>query len=368
MRYFSYAFALSLILVSSCSKLDEEIDPNQFTPSGRDAILLRDVNVVSYTPKSVILDIDMNLVGYYQETCLGDGQTGDFVKDYGAQLPLSAISGTFTSFTMQTLSRTITAPTATNANYATVIMMDNSRRFEISELLYNPVFEAMNFYYENRTDKNNVAFGAFAKAGRLSDEVSIFTDFPYDWEKFAFHALDVTQDAAGINNLYDAVNQAIDFADSKAPGNSKSITVINNSTASMSDGQFDLLVAKARAKNVRVNVIDLMFFDPDQYFYPFHLAQETGGFYSYTPSTNDVNFSRYNTIMLNLDDILKNNYYNYRVRIQINYTGPAPDYFEEGVTYWFSNLIYHQIAEPTLCYKALPQEFAQTRFYYEFSL
>jgi len=364
-------FFLLVLTGISCSKLDEEINPDFFPPSGLDKIVLRDAKVLSYTGKSATLEFSMNMLYYYRADCLDDGFFGDYAFKYGTSLPASAFSfPNNQTMNYQIQAQQVVAPVLENNAFSTLLLIDNTSPPPVEGLdnpLENVIFEPINYFYLNNQKPNTIALASFNNMG--GQKVKIHSSFNDSWQDFAYGALTMTEQSGGTNSLYEATYEMIDYVTKEATNAAKSITIITHSSPNLDKQKLQSLIVIAKQKNIKINVLDLQVHDFEaDYFYLYQLAMKTGGMYVYAPTENEKSYRGFSNVMLNYASILKNQFYQYRLRIKINYTGTDPNYFEPGYSYNFSYLLSYFKTDRGLCYKSLPEEFETNYFYYAFDL
>ncbi len=361
-------FFLFVLTGISCSKLDEEINPDSFPPSGLDKMVLREASVLNYTGQSATIEFSMNMLYYYQSDCFGDGFYGDYAFKYGANLPASAFSfPNDQSMNYQIQSQQVVAPVLENNAFSTLLLIDNTSSPPVDKPLDNVIFEPINYFYLNNQKPNTIALASFNNIS--GQKVKVHSGFSDSWQDFAYGALTMTEQSGGTNSLFEATYEMIDYVAQEATNGAKSITIITHSTPNLDKQKLQSLIINAKQKNIKINVLDLQFHDFEaDYFYLYHLALNTGGVYVYAPTENGKSYRGFNNVMLNYASLLKNQFYQYRLRVKINYTGADPNYFEPGYTYNFSYLLSYFITDRGFCYKTLPEEFENNYFYYAFDL
>jgi von Willebrand factor type A domain len=364
------------LLLIGCA-LEPEADADSFPPLGRDEIATRDVEVIGYTANKIEIELRLNMLYYYRIGCL-DEAWGDYLLNYADDLPASAFN--FSAYdgddyqTVLKSTQTIT-PAASNEAFSTLLLVDNTLNFPLTDTddpYSNRKFEALNYFFINTPKPSNFALAAFGNNGKMGTDVKFAADFNENWQKYASEAIKLSEEEGGTNNIIEALNEAIDYVEDNATNPQKSIVVITHSYPNFPLANYETVANKAAAKGIAIHIIDMAFFLSTDIVAYQTLTGRTGGFYisaSAHPNRGYPVFG-YGAAMVQLNELLKQQYREYVVRIEINYTGPDPNYFEPG--YWYSHTIQlqHYLGEDRAACgtKYFLEEFEENMIVYAFKL
>lgn len=377
MRFFSILF-ITVFLVLACAE-EPTTSPDSFPPLGRDEIVTRNVEVITYTANKIELELRLNMLYYYRYggLCL-DEAWGDYLLNYSDDLPASAFNfSAYDGDDYQTVLKSVqtVTPTPSSQAFSTLLLVDNTLDFPLTDTddpYSNRKFETLNYFFQNTPKPSNFALAAFGNNGKMGTDVKFAAGFNEDWQTYASEAIKLSEEEGGTNNIIEALDEAIDYVDNNAPNPQKSIVVITHSYPDFPLSDYQEIANKAAAKGIAIHILDMAFFLATDIFGYQTLTQATGGFYvsaSAHPNRGYPNFG-YGAVMVQLNELLKNQYREYVVRIEINYTGSDPNYFEAGYNYpHVIQLQYYQGNNRSACgTKYFLEEFEENMIVYGFSL
>lgn len=365
-------------MVFACAE-EPTADPDSFPPIGRDEIVTRKVDVISYSANKVEIELRLNMLYYYRfgGLCL-DKAWGDYLLNYSGELPSSAFNfSAYDGDDYQTVLKSVQTVTPTPASqaFSTLLLVDNTRDFPLTDTedpYSNRKFEALNYFFLNTPKPSNFALAAFGNNGNMGADVKFAAGFNEDWQTYASEAIKLSEEEGGTNNIIEALDDAIDYVDDNATNPQKSIVVITHSYPDFPLANYLAIANKAQARGIAIHILDMAFFLSTDIFGYQALTKATGGFYvsaSAHPNQGYPVFG-YGAVMMQLNELLKNQYREYVVRIEINYTGSDPNYFEPG--YWYGHTIQlqHYLGENrSACgTKFFLKEFEENMIVYAFNL
>ena len=330
-----------VLVVFSCVE-EPEIDRDSFPPLGRDEVALRSVRVINFTQSKVELELKLNLLYYYRYggLCL-DKAWGDYVLNYGDDLPTSAFEfeAFDGDFDYQTVLKSVSRQTPNSATqaYSALVLAENTGDFPLTQIedpFSNRRFEALNYFFLNNRSPNNFALAAFGKNGKMGKDVKFCAGFNEPWQTYASEAVTLSEQEGGTNNILDALDQSIDYIVNNATNPNKTIVVLTHTPPDYPYSKYLAVAQKAKLNNVTVHIIDLNLHYETDIFGFNALALNTGGFYiSAGPTGGDYPVFGFGAAMVQLGEMLNRQYQEYVMRIEINYTGTDPNYFESGYLY-----------------------------------
>jgi von Willebrand factor type A domain len=372
------SLSLCVILLLACAE-PPEAHPDSFPPVGRDEVVTRSVEVISYTANKVEVELKMNLLYYYSYGLLCmDKAWGDYVLNYADELPASAfVFDAHNDEDYQTILKSVqrVTPITSNQAFSTLLLVDNTRDFPLTESddpNFNRKFEALNYFFLNTPQPSNFALAAFGNNGKMGVDVKFAAGFNQDWQTYASEAIKLSEEEGGTNNIIEALDEAIDYVENNATNPQKSIVVITHSYPEFPLSEYKTVANKAASKGIAIHIIDMAFFLATDLFGYQELTRSTGGFYisaSAHPNSGAYPILGYSSVMIQMNELLKRQYQEYVVRLEISYTGSDPNYFEPGFIYPHVIQLKYQGEDKTDCgTKYYLEEFEENMILYAFTL
>ncbi|MCX6333862.1 MAG: hypothetical protein NT092_06095 [Bacteroidia bacterium] len=212
-------------------------------------------------------------------------------------------------------------------SFTTLVLIDQSaypENFDSTDY-YNYRFQAFNTFYKNLNGQGKVCFAYFnRKQGDVSVMKVINTQLSGEWnENVARGLLNLTHSQSGSSGLFDALDQAISFIAARGTDNTSITLFVRNKDDGQSSITLSNLILKAKASNIKINVIwlinDPVNVDANTLR---RLATSTGGFTVYMDE-----ILQSNTVFLKLSDLLNLHTYFYRITTRI--TVDPPTFFNQ---------------------------------------
>ena len=231
----------------------------------------------------------------------------------------------------------------TTVPYFTSIMLDQSSYPESFDLndMFNLRFQAINGYLKRLTGNGEVLLSGFARNGRLSDNIEYCNNEPISlWERTtAENLLGLTHKTGGTSCLFDALNSMMDKMIPLNKSNKSIVLLVINKDDSLSSVTQEEVIQKAKANNIRINLIWLI---DDWHNVDFSTLTElpcrTGGFLIYMGDRYQVS-----TIFLGLDKLLtrKVNYYHLDVKLTVDSPKTFALKYTDGIKIFYPETGYY---------------------------
>ena len=321
-----------LMLLSSCKKEPDTLEP----PYRHDASVLLAAKALKYELREIIFNVDVAILK-------GDNES-KLVEDFN-DLPDSSFNfqeGKDERITYEVLNVEY-RDTNAFSTFTTMILIDESaypENFDSTDFT-NYRFQAFNAFYRNLNAQGKVLFATY---NRIGDEHNVLrkinNTFSNQWEEeTVLSLLDLTHKQSGTAALYDALKEAIEIMD-VAEGENKSICLfVRNKDDGKSLNTLDEIIALAKEKNIKINVIWLIKDTQNTDLKALRkLSCKTGGFAVYMGKIYQSS-----TIFMALPDLLRLRYNFYRITVKMTIVSSSyfMETFNDGLrVYYFPPRFY----------------------------
>lgn len=311
-------FLVAILLLTSC----EEDPPVLNIPARYDIPVLLATDVTYYDLQEIHFKLDIAVFK-------GDNELNEVLDFTG--LPDSSFKFSDYVVNGDSVKYFVDKVEYTNSesfdSFTSLILIDQSsfpENFDSTDY-YNQRFQAFNAFYKNLNGQGKVCFAYYNRKQNDGNVMKVInTELSDKWdENIARALLDLTHNQSGNSALFDALDQAISFIASRGTEN-KSVTLfVRNKDDGLSNITLDNLILKAKASNVKINIIWLIK-DPVNVDGGTlrRLASSTGGFTVYMDK-----ILQSNTVFLQLVRLLRmeTNFYRVTARITIQ----PPTFFNQ---------------------------------------
>jgi hypothetical protein len=315
-RILTFVF-LTILLLTSCEE-DPQVLNN---PIRYDVPVLLATNVTNYDFQEISFKLDIAVFK-------GDNEINEVIEFTG--LPDSSFKFNFFSddnIVKCFIDKVEYIDSASFATFTTLVLIDQSafpENFDSTDY-YNQRFQAFNAFYKNLNGQGNVCFAYYnRKPNNVNVLKVINTELSSKWDENVARALlNLTHNQSGSSGLFDALDQAISFIAARGTGNTSITLFLRNKDDGQSNITLNNLILKAKASNVKINIIWLIndITNVDGVTLR-RLATKTGGFTVYMSYVFQST-----TVFLQLPKLLKMETNFYRVSARI--TKEPPLFFNQ---------------------------------------
>jgi hypothetical protein len=303
MKRILYIAGLILVLFAGCKKEEEE--PFFQYLIGIPNATVMGIQYVSNTSNELVIDMDVSVL-------TSNDRNVKWVED-------SAFKPGTIPYLQYTIESVSQMQYPVRDNYSNLLIMDQSGNYDDFDPA-NQRLRALNKFFQdvNNDNRANTAFGYFSRSGNWTDDLFVYNEwanpFKYDYEVAVEQQFWMTFFEGGTSNLYDAINQSINYVDEFAPTDNKMVTAFVKDTDDGLGMYYKDVIANALQKNVKINIISIGAYSNDF----FEMTYKTGGFLSIIDARTLGEVMDKGTTMLGgLNKLLLENLKVYQVRVKI---------------------------------------------------
>lgn len=330
--------AMVVMIISAC-----EEDPKQLEiPIRYDTSVLMATRITYYDLQEIHFSFDVAVFK-------GDNELNEVIEFTG--LPDTAFRFTDYVYNGDSVKHFVDKVVYTDSTdpgpFTTLVLIDQSaspENFDETDY-YNQRFQAFNTFYKNLDGKGKVCFAYFnRRAGEPSILKPINNELSGEWNAdVTRQLLNLTHNQYGTSGLFDALDQAVSYIAARGNGNTSITLFVRNKDDGQSSVTLDDVILKAKANNVKINVIWLIPNDHTtsvDFNTLWKLSTKTGGFTVYMSR-----IFQSSTVFIQLAKLLRRETNFYRVSARI--TIPPPSFFNQ-VSYKTGVYLYYYPPGPFL--------------------
>lgn len=288
----------------------------RYLPLHEDAALLRNYTYSSYTTTSVVYEVEVSALAWYNS---------DFVL-FENEFTLEG-DGTFEVLDFDNANATLTG------NSSTVLLIDQSGSYlELDP--FNNRSKAINKFLEDFVAPGEFMLGGFSASGMVTTPVEYASDnFSSSWVDAAF-LFGLAERTGGTSSLYDALDNALDKLSSSLKPDKNLVVMIHAADAGSSVSLAEV-ITKANLNNVKIHVI--VFGDQPLPSEVWSIAEQTDGMFALCENDSDLItvfdnlerllniYSAFNTLTIQFTptagNVLSGNEYETWIRLTDSYSG-----------------------------------------------
>jgi 23S rRNA pseudoU1915 N3-methylase RlmH len=291
-------------------------DDYRYLPLHDDAALLRNYTYSSHTATSVVYEVEVSALAWYNADLIYFENDFDLVGD-----------GTFEILNFANGDEDQTG------NSSTIVLIDQSGSYlEIDP--FNNRSKAINKFLEDFVAPGEFLLGGFSDSGMVSAPVEYASDnFSSSWVDATF-LFDLAERTGGTSSLHDAMNNALDKLSTSLKPNKNMVVLLHASDGGSSASLADV-ITKANLNNVKIHVV---VFGPQPLpSEVWSIAEQTDGMFALCKTDSDIVtvfdnlerllniYSAFNTLTIQFTptagSVVSGNEYENWIRLTDSYSG-----------------------------------------------
>lgn len=291
-------------------------DEYRYLPLHEDAALLRNYTYSSHTATSVVYEVEVSALAWYNSDLVFFESDFDLVGDGALEI---------LNVTNENEEQT--------GNSSTVLLIDQSGSYlELDP--FNNRSKAINKFLEDFVAPGDFLLGGFSASGLVTEPVEYASDnFSSSWIDAAF-LFDLAERTGGTSSLYDAVDDALDKLSASLKPDKNLVVMIHASDGGSSLSLADV-ITKANLNNVKIHVI--VFGNQPLPSEVWSIAEQTEGMFALCETDSDLItvfdnlerllniYSAFNTLTIQFTpaagSVISGNEYENWIRLTDSYSG-----------------------------------------------